>query len=487
MPRLHLPWLELSVLLPLLGAILSFSLQNRHLARTVSIVTCGLTLVCATGEWIDFGMLESFEAHDQWDFLERILSHDVLVIDELSAPLLPLGAFLYFSIVVTTLRTKVNRFSFGWTLLSESILMATLACRTPWLLIGLLAAAVIPPWVELRQRGECTRVYLIHMGKFVALLVTGQLLVDVSSGSVGLSIVGGCLLTGGALIRNGTFPLHCWMTDLFEKATFGTAILFVIPMTGAYAVMRLVFPIAPSWALQSIAMISLITAFYAACMSTVQQDARRFFCFLFLSNSALVLVGLEMVTPVGLTGALCVWISVGISLLGLGLILRCVEARIGRLKLNRFHGLSEQTPYLAGTFLLTGLASIGFPGTIGFIGAELLVEGAVDVYPFIGFIVVLAMTLNGIAALNAYFRIFTGTHHQSSVSMGCRLTERIIIVVLSLMMIGGGLIPQPGINSRYHAAKALLEHRKLPVSLHTLSEHETSAKSLPVDFGLSTE
>ena len=102
------------------------------------------------------------------------------------------------------------------------------------------------------------------------------------------------------------------MTDLFEKATFGTALLFVTPITGAYAVMRLVLPIAPDWALQSIAIVSLITAVYAAAMALVQHEARRFFCYLFLSNSSLVLVGLELVTPVGLTGALCVWLSVGI-------------------------------------------------------------------------------------------------------------------------------------------------------------------------------
>ena len=67
------------------------------------------------------------------------------------------------------------------------------------------------------------------------------------------------------------------MTDLFEKATFGTALLFVAPMTGAYAVMRLVFPIAPDWALQSIAIVSLVTAVYAGCMTLVQHEARRFF------------------------------------------------------------------------------------------------------------------------------------------------------------------------------------------------------------------
>ena len=56
-------------------------------------------------------------------------------------------------------------------------------------------------------------------------------------------------------------------------------------------------------------------------------------------------------------------------------------------------------PVLAGFFLLTGLASIGFPGTIGFVAVELLVEGAVRAYPLIGAIVVLAAALNGIAVL----------------------------------------------------------------------------------------
>ena len=44
-----------------------------------------------------------------------------------------------------------------------------------------------------------------------------------------------------------------------------------------------------------------------------------------------------------------------------------------------FHGLYEHTPGLAALFLVTGLASIGFPGTVGFVGAELLVDGIVQV------------------------------------------------------------------------------------------------------------
>ncbi|MCA8990467.1 MAG: oxidoreductase [Planctomycetaceae bacterium] len=477
MNELHLPWLEMSVLIPLCGAAWVSQLKNRDRARTISIVFSVITLVCAVGEWIDFSTLDSYGAHDHWDVIQAIFHRDVFVIDELSAPLLPLAALLYMTTIMTTLRTKVNRFSFGWTLFSEAVLLATLSCKHPWMIIALLAIAVIPPWLELRHRNQNTNVYLAHMGMFIGLLVVGQFLAGSNSDPTSPPIVAGCLLTAGALIRSGICPLHCWMTDLFEKATFGTALLFVTPMTGAYAVMRLVLPIAPAWALQSIAILSLTTAVYAAGMALVQRDSRRFFCYLFLSHSSLVLVGLEMVTPLGLAGALCVWLSVGISMLGFGLALRSVEARTGRLSLAGFHGLYEHVPFLASMFLLTGLASIGFPGTIGFIGTELLIEGAVEVYPHVGLAIVFATALNGIAVVKAFFHVFTGTRHTASISMGCRWTERVTILLMAILIIGGGLIPQPGVASRYHAARAVLEHRGIVDAsqppIDDDSEHET--------------
>jgi NADH-quinone oxidoreductase subunit M len=267
------------------------------------------------------------------------------------------------------------------------------------------------------------------------------------------------MLMAGVLIRSGVAPLHCWMTDLFENATLGTALLFVTPMTGAYAAVRLVLPIAPQWALQSIALLSLITAVYAAGMALVQREARRFFCYLFLSHSSLVLVGLQVATPIGLTGGLCVWLSVGISLAGFGLTLRAIESRTGRVSLADYHGLYEHMPVLAAFFLITGLASVGFPGTVGFVGAELLVEGAVGVYPIVGMLVVLAAALNSIAVLHAYFRLFTGKQHTSTISLRIRWPERAAVLALAALIIGGGLWPQPGVASRFHAASAIIERR----------------------------
>jgi NADH-quinone oxidoreductase subunit M len=127
--------------------------------------------------------------------------------------------------------------------------------------------------------------------------------------------------------------------------------------------------------------------------------------------------------------------------------------------LKDFHGLYEHMPSMAGFFLLTGLASIGFPGTIGFIAIELLVEGAVEVYPLVGCAVVLAAALNGIAILFAYFRIFTGRRSSIPVSLTARLPERLSVLCLTVLIVGGGLFPQQSVASRYHAATELEKHR----------------------------
>lgn len=463
MLELHLPWIELTVLAPVIGALLVARVRDPEIARKRTLIVTGITLFLAVGAWEDFSILHAFEAHDHWDIASSFLGEDALVIDELNAPLLPLAALLYFLTMLTTLKTKVRRFPFGWTLVSLAMVLAMLSCRSPWGIIVLLAVQTIPPAIEIRSRGRSMRVFLIHMIAFIGLLAGGWALIDAEGEQATHSIWAIGMLIAAVLIRSGSVPVHCWMTDLFENATFGTALLFVTPMAGAYAAVRLVLPIAPDWALRTIALVSLTTAVYAAAMALVQREARRFFVYLFLGNASLVLVGLEVATPIGLTGGLCVWLSIGLSLAGFGLTLRALESRTGRLSLASYHGLYEHAPQLATFFLLTGLASIGFPGTVGFVGAELLVEGAVDVYPYVGMLVVFAAALNGIAVLHAYFRLFTGTEHTTSISLAARLPEKVAVLTLSALILGGGLYPQPGVASRYHAATEIMARRTVPV------------------------
>lgn len=478
MGELHFPWLALSVLIPLAGALCVWFTRDPNAARRQSLVASGSALACAFAAWLDFSQSGLIEAHDRWDYFALIFRRHLLVIDELSAPKLPLAALLYFLTTLATLRTKIREFAFSRSLTSLAILLATLACKLPWGVIALLAVGTVPPLVELWKARKPLRVFAMHMILFVGLMGAGQLLLDfggASSGYAGAAIV---LLAAAVLLRIGVTPMHCWATDLFEHATFGTALLFVTPMVGVYGAARLVLPVAPHWLLQAISALSLLTAVYAACMAIVQREARRFFCYVFLSNSSLVLVGIETATPLGLTAALSLWLSVALALTGFGLTMRCVEFRTGRISLAQFHGLYAHIPMLAALFLITGLASIGFPGTAGFVGLELLVDATVQAHPLVGVSVVIVAALNGLAVMQAYFRIFCGRPHIASIDLGIRPAERASVFVLIALIVGGGLYPQPGVVNRYHAACGLIRPPQRPRA--TSPEGVVAARALTV-------
>ncbi|APW63118.1 proton-conducting transporter membrane subunit [Paludisphaera borealis] len=466
---LRLPWLELGVFIPLIGALWVRFRSDPDDARRHGLIVAGLTLVCMIGGWVDFESLQTNDARDSWSPLAYLFGRNVFVVDELSAPLLALTALLYFLTILSTMRAKARVFSFERSLTSEAILLATFACAIPWGLVALLALGTVPPYLELRQNKKPTRVYLAHMGLFILLLVLGEIAVERTASSSEQSLIAILLLTAAVLVRSGVVPVHCWMTDLFEHASLGTAILFVTPMVGVYGVARIILPVAPQWALQAISMISLFTALYAAGMALVQREARRFFCYLFLSHSSLVLVGIETAVPVGLTGSLSLWLSVALSMTGFGLALRCVESRVGRILLTEFHGLYEQIPMMAGLFLLTGLASIGFPGTVGFVGVELVVEGAVQALPLVAPLVVVVTALNGLAVIQAYFRIFTGRPYPSTIDLQVRPSERASVLIISALILVGGLYPQLGVSNRYRAALKLVgmrSHGEAPTPAH---------------------
>ena len=438
-----LSWVELSILVPLIGALCVSRLRDPDTAYRWCLGFTGTTLGCTILAALAFML----NLPADWGILPREAGLPIAV-DELSAPLLPLVALLHFLTALATARTKMARFSFAWMLAGEAIRLAAFACVAPknaspestawagWLLIVLLAIGVVPPLFELRSREKPMRVYAIHMGAFVTLAVAGWLCATTMPEWRGVS---GALLLGAVLVRSGTVPFHLWVADLCENSTFGNSLLSITPLSGAYLAVRLVLPIAPDWVLTSLGIVSLITALYAAGMATVQTDARRFFAYLFLSHASLILVGMERHTAVSLTGALALWLSVGLSLGGLGLTLRALEARLGRLSLTEYHGLYEHSPALAVCFLLTGLASVGFPGTMGFVASEMLVTGAVEASPAVGVVAILAAALNGIAILRAYLLLFTGRRYTSTVSLAITGREQFAVLTLAALILLGGL------------------------------------------------
>jgi NADH-quinone oxidoreductase subunit M len=387
---------------------------------------------------------------------------DLLRLDELSLVLPALAAFLWlFTIVVTPkLVFRVDRISGT----AASTVFTLLAFLTEHPLV--LALAWAGSVAAMRGSFVTTRSKMHHAaGMYLSistlLFTIGAILVAITRltprGSR-LELVALCLLVAGAMIRKGIFPVHAWVPALFEHGRLGPAILFSSPQVGTYAVAVLVVPRAPAELLRVIAILSLLTGVYAAAQAVVQRSARRACAYLFVSQSALVMAGLDCTSHEALTGALVLWLSSSISFAGLGRCLLVLEARRGDLDLTRHHGAYERKPLLAASFLLLGLSYSGFPGTLGFVGEELLLGGAVGTFPWLGFLVVASSALTGIAVLRMYFSLFTGRSTQPSIAL--KRSESFGFVAVVAVLVMTGLIPAPLVASRHQASGRILLERK---------------------------
>jgi NADH-quinone oxidoreductase subunit M len=128
-----------------------------------------------------------------------------------------------------------------------------------------------------------------------------------------------------------------------------------------------------------------------------------------------------------------------------------------------------------------GLACTGFPGTLGFVGQELLVNGAIDAFPVMGFAVVIASALTGLAVLRMYFSLFCGVSDEladSALRLGLRRREAWTFVALVITLIGFGLVPRPLVDSRFAASEDILQLRE--VRYGTKIGEQSSGESSPV-------
>jgi NADH-quinone oxidoreductase subunit M len=300
------------------------------------------------------------------------------------------------------------------------------------------------------------RTWGIYLGASAILLAAGAVLFA-SNEAEGVAV---WVTLAGLLIRKGIVPLHSWMPDSFEHGHLVPAVLFHGPQAGTYAVVVLVLPLASSGALDTIGILALGTTIYAAVLAAAENDARRAFGYLFMSQSALVLAGIGTGESEGVAGSLTVWIASALSMGGLGLTIAALELRRGRLSLAEHHGGYEQMPLLAASFLVFGLATVGFPGTLGFLGEELLVGGSLDRFPAIGYVVIAATALNGITVLRMYFSLYCGRTARG-LPVRARPRELAVFASVAVVLVVGGLFPRGMIDSRFDAAETALAQRAL--------------------------
>jgi NADH-quinone oxidoreductase subunit M len=408
--------------------------------------------------------------------LNRLAEEEAIIrIDALSSVLLPFAAGLWLLTVAVTPRASLDREGLRRTALATLITLGSFLTESAVVLVLLSFASV---WTFLSALSDPAhraqrRIVAVYLGGSGLIFAAGVLLLfGPGAGHATMEAAGMWLIVAAALIRKGIVPFHAWAPELFDNGRLGPTILFNAPQIGAYTTLVLVVPRASPEMLRVIALLALATAVYGAALALVQSSARRACGYLFMSQSALVMAGLDCTSASALAGGLLVWLSAGLAFAGLARCLLVLEARRGRLNLDAYHGGYERMPLLAISFLCMGLACTGFPGTLGFVGQELLVNGAVDAFPTMGFAVVIASALTGLAVLRMYFSLFCGKPDAPShpgAPFGLRRRETWTFVALVVALIALGIAPRPLVDSRFAASEDILAVRNANMSTQHLS------------------
>jgi len=249
---------------------------------------------------------------------------DLIRIDTLSRALLPFAAGLWLLTVAVTPRAALDRGGLRRTAIATLLTVASFLTESAVVLLLLSAASVgvfLSALADPAHRYQ-RRVVAIYLGASTLLFAIGvALLVSPGMQSTRIETVAMWLIIIAALIRKGIVPFHAWVPEVFDRGRMGPAILFNAPQVGAYITVVLIVPRASSEMLRIIALLALGTAVYAAALALVQHSARRACGYLFMSQSALVMAGLDCTSVAALAGGLLVWLSAGLGFAGLA---RCV-------------------------------------------------------------------------------------------------------------------------------------------------------------------
>src|SRR5690606_27843645 len=122
------------------------------------------------------------------------------------------------------------------------------------------------------------------------------------------------------------------------------------------------------------------------CVAAVQPDAKKLNAYTSVWHKGLVVLGIFALTVQGAQGAMIVLLahrlSFGAVLLLLGMLYQRRQPRL----LPDIGGLAAVAPLMATAFIITAFASIGLPGTSGFIGEFLALLGTFQTHPWVAII-----------------------------------------------------------------------------------------------------
>jgi NADH-quinone oxidoreductase subunit M len=233
------------------------------------------------------------------------------------------------------------------------------------------------------------------------------------------------------------WPVHTWLPDAHVQApTAGSVILAgVLLKLGGYGFIRFSLPMFPEasaqlfWLVMGMSMVAIV---YTSLVALVQKDMKKLIAYSSVAHMAFVTIGLFAFNRQGIEGGLMVMLSHGLVSGALFLCVGVIYDRLHTREIERYGGLADNMPAYALLFLLFTMASVGLPGTGGFVGEFLSLMGAYQANSFVALVATTGIILGAAYMLYLYWRVAYGKLVKPDVAAMPDLNKRELAMLTSI-------------------------------------------------------
>jgi NADH-quinone oxidoreductase subunit M len=424
------PILTLMLLVPFAGAVACLLVEAKA-ARTIALAATLIDFALGLLLWANYDI-----GGAQWQFVEKVPLFAgfswALGIDGIALMLILLSVFLMPICIGASwlsIEKRVGEYMAAF-LLMETLMIGVFAAQDLFLFYIMFEAGLIPMYLIIGIWGGADRIYASY--KFFLYTLLGSVLMLIAmlwmvneAGTTDIPTLMAYDFAPEAqtwlwlaffasfAVKMPMWPVHTWLPDAHVQApTAGSIILAgVLLKMGGYGFIRFSLPMFPeasaqfAWLVFALSMVAVV---YTSLVALVQHDMKKLIAYSSVAHMAIVTIGLFAFNPQGLEGSMIVMLSHGLVSGALFLSVGVIYDRLHTREIDRYGGLAINMPYYALFFMLFTMASVGLPGTSGFVGEFLSLAGIYQVSSWVTFVCTTGIILGAAYMLYLYRRVVFG-------------------------------------------------------------------------------
>ena len=244
------------------------------------------------------------------------------------------------------------------------------------------------------------------------------------------------------------WPVHTWLPDAHVEApTAGSVILAgVLLKMGAYGFLRFSLPMMPEASVYFTPLVytlSIVAVIYTSLVALAQEDMKKLIAYSSVAHMGYVTIGIFAANQQGIEGAIYQMLSHGVVSAALFLCVGVIYDRMHTRMIAAYGGVVDRMPVYALMFMVFMLASVGLPGTGGFVGEFLVLVGAFKANTWVAALAATGMVLGAAYMLYLYRKVIFGKLEKDDVKalLDLNWREKAVFAPLIILTLWMGIYP----------------------------------------------